>query len=554
MEENSNKKVEKDAIYRTKSQNILRFRNLLMDGFIEDAIQLQIKIKLDEKDITSHVQDAFNFHMQEKNFRNALELVIKFPSLKADTYQICNEEWGKLNSEKKYEEAARWAKEQALNDGEIIQSARRAYSQFIENEKVEDAIRVMEEFNLSKTDLMAETMAAYNNAFKAEEFYQAALIGEKFNFSKNRTLLAATKACTAAIEKSNFENATKILNEFSLLSDDTIGVLAENDAKMFLRLILEKFVEPLLMEGSSDVIHDFAVITGIHQRTFNNFFLNEFLQEFFRILICVHNILLNNDRAKQAKIILENFNLFEMPLPTELMDSLLEKAEEYHGTLLKLGDLLGALSFKDDYGLFDKHVGKDGAEGAYKKVGEFVTKALEKGDIQLAQRAIEEYRLHDIIVNEAVFTAVANILKEDKYEEAFAIQKIFKLDLSKEKIYDDLVNRFSELMFRKDYNLAAEFAETFRINKVYIDEAAFKAWKREFEAQKYNVALNLKKQYKIPKKRTLSVATKVYWKFREKKDFAFAISIRRTYGIPLNIVQLIVEFVMWLFVPSPGKK
>jgi len=532
-----------DDIDFVAEDNIQQFSSLLLKGSIEEAIQLQRQDKFNDKDILPHVKDAFITHKQAGNFRHAFEIAKQFKFIQEDPKPICIEEWNRLNNEGKFEVAAQWAKEQGLSDVEIERSSIMAYKKYIRDEKVEDALRVLDDYNINKENLLNETIAEFERAYTSGEYHKAAFLGKKFNLSENQTFTSAIKACTSAVKNEDFELTEKIIKNFNLFSDDTFKIIKEKDAESFLLFMLKNFVEPAFSNRNFDLMKNFAKWTNLLNQPFEHNLLKNFLQKFLGISITIHNKLLQNNDVKSAQFILDSFNLFESRITSSLYNSLIEASENYHNSLFKSGDVPGAISFKNKYGLFDTHVLKNSVENMSNLTVPFVISRLEKGDISTARNVLNEYKIPRKKVNEIIFATILNLNNKQKYNEANAIQREFW----DKNIKEFVLNKFYELMDKKRYKEAAEFSRKFRLNKSYIEDSIYKAWKDEFLAHRFSAAFDLKRICKISKKRTLPLATITYWDLIKSNKYRMASIIRKSYGVRINFVQLIKEFFRKLF-------
>jgi len=523
--------------------NLQQFRSLLLEGSIEEAVQLQNQDKFNDKDILPHIKDAFITHKQAGNFRHAFEIAKRFKSIQEDPKPICIEEWNRLNNEGKFETAAQWAKEQGLSNVEIEHSSIMAYKKYIQDGKVEDALRVLDNYILNKEDLLGETIAEFDRAYTSGEYHKAAFLGKKFGLSENQTFTSAIQACTSAVKNEDFELAEKIIKNFNPFSDDTFKIIQEKDAESFLLSMFKNFIEPAFSNRNFNLMKNFTKWTNLLNQPFENNLLKNFLQKFLGISIAIHNKLLQNNDVKSAQFILDSFNLFESRITSNLYNSLIEASENYHNSLFKNGDVLGAISFKNKYGLFDTHILKNSVENVSNLTIPFVISKLEIGDISTARNVINEYKIPRKKVNEIIFATIINLNNKQKYNEANAIQREFwDKDIKK-----FVLDKFYELMDKKRYKEAAEFSRRFRLNKSYTEESIYKAWKEEFLSHRFSAAFDLKRICKISKKRTLPLATITYWDLIKSNKYRMAGIIRQSYGVRINLVQLIKEFFRKLF-------
>jgi len=525
------------------ADSLEKFQALLIKGSIKDAVDLFHEERFTKAEYLPIVKSAFNKHKKENNFRHAIKIAEEFTDIDEETRPLCLEELKQLTRAGDFKEAALWAKEQNLSDTETGQSAKMAYIKFIQQGKIDEAFRVLDEFELDKQELLNETIVEFNHAYEAKKYYEAAIIGDKFNFSRVRTLTAAVQATVAAIEKENYQKAIKVIYEFYLTSDNSISLLHEKEAKEFFAYLSDNFIEALFAKGNLKLLQEFTDKTDFLIKPADNDLVKNFFQKFLTVAVNTHNKNLNNDDLKSSQFIVEAFHLFDLPLSTELRNSLIETAEKYHHSLLKAGELDNAIAFKNKYELFSKNILKDSMDNSWKEAALFTVKILEKGDLRSARIAKDAYKIPEYLVNDSIYAAISNLMRECKYKEVFKIQREMKLDRSKKKIHEGLMNMFHDIMNQRDYEIAAEFGELFSLNRSFIEDAAFKAWLTEFRNKKYDEAMELKKRYKISKKKMVPAATQAYWKFMETKEYDMASHIRKRYGVHLSFGQLIMEFI-----------
>jgi len=528
-------------------EQLKKFNMLLMTGAIQEAAKFYSDENLLNTDLKPIVKKAFNAHNQKGNWRHAIRIAEEFEFIDEDLKHLKIEEYLRLTKTGEFEEAARWAQEHKLSDMEISQAAKLSYKSYIQKGEVDEAFRVLDEFNLDPKELLNETIVEFNTAYENKEYYKAAVIGDKFNFSRVRTLTAAVQACVSAINNEDYSQFVRIIFEFLLFREKSVNLLHEKEAKEFFCFVIENFVEPAFSKGNLKILQEFAEKSDILVRSFEHEAIIDFVKEFSKTAVTHHNKALNSDDLKTSRFILDTFRLFEAPLPTEIRASLIEASEKYHNSLLKAGELDKAIEFKNHYGLFEKHILRESMEKGWKEAALYVIKILEKGDLRSARKALDEYKVPEYLRNDAVYQAISNLMNEQKYEVVFAIQKEFKLDRSKRKVSEGLLNMFHELMNRREYIIAAEFGELFHLNKTFIEDAAFKAWQKEFRNKNYDSAEKLKKKYKISRRNTLPLATQTYWSFMENKDFSMAVHIRKSYGVRLSFGQIFMEFLRRIF-------
>ena len=529
------------------SDHYSQFGKLILNGSVEEAVKKKINYELIERDIFPYVKEAFEIHKQQGNFRCALEIAKHFKFVNANEKLLCHDEWKRLHEAGEYDEAIQWAKANNLSKVELNRTALMAYRKHIQEHNIEEAVRILEEYSLDKKDILNETILEFDHACNSGEYYSAAILGKKLKFSTSRTLHAAIQACISAIKNEDFELAIKIIGEFDLIDENLITIFQENEIEEFFLCVLNSFIKPLFLKGNYKLLIDFVNQVGLVGREFKHNIFKNFVQNIYEIAINTHNKLLQHDELKSAQFICNSLNLFAAPVPKGIYTSLVETCENYHNSLIKNDDLSKAISIKNIYSLFNKNVTEDGIDNVLKLVALFIVRALKRQQIKPALEAIKEYTIPEYLVNDSVFKAFMDLMNAKKYKNAFTIQKEFKVDRSKKKIHEQIMDKYYELMNEGEFSVTAELAKQFYLDKFYYDESTYKAWEKEFRAHNYDIAWVLKKRYKIPKMKMLPLATRYYWNYINEKDFETAVSIRTVYRVRLSFGQLLKEFFSSLF-------
>jgi len=530
-----------------EKDHVKNFREMLLSGSIVEAASYMREHELNEQIVSHNVREAYEVYKATEEYRLALRIAEEFNFAEQDVLAMKIAEWNRINREKKFEEAAEWAKKQDLSGVEIGRSAKMAYEQYIRDNKTDDALRIIDRYGLSKDELISLTIAEFNRAFGKGEYYKAAMLGMIFNFSISRTLSAAVKACLSAMENENFTMAVDIVDRFKLFSDNAIENVAQVEMEKLLKNLLENLVEPAFEKGKIQLMHEFAQKTGLINFSFQHSILKNFEKYFLRAAVQSHNRLLQNNDGKSARFVKDSFDLFSAPIPYELYSSLIESAEKYHDSILQSGELTGAVAFKNEYGLFTRFTIENSKKTAAQQAAQFIIKSLEKADILSAKRAITEYQVPKELINNAVFSAVMSLGAQRIFDKAFSVLDEFEVKISGEGDRFRVVNLFQVLMNEKQYLPAVEFAKRFHLQKSLIEKSAFKAWLNEFNEQNFDTALDIKSDFKLAKRLTLPLARKTYRKFMDSKNYILARTIRKDYGVPIGITGWIFELICILF-------
>ena len=548
MEDISSQDQSQNGDHASVEEKIQHFRELLLNGEIEEAVQFRDANDLPEQTVNHNTRDAFDLHKETLELKTALKIAKKFGFPESEIQSVVLAEWNKLNKEKEYESAAEWAAAEGLADVEIHRSAKMAFEDYLQNDKSNEALDILEKYNLPKEELLGFAIAEFNKAFTAGQVYKAAMLGKVFNFSASRTLSAAIRACIASLSENQDEyRAIELMTEFKLGKDEVFGAILEKDAEKLLDNIKQLLIEPSFAAGKFQLMLELAEAMQLLRREILNKYLKDLSQFYLKEGVKAHNAMLKKGDVKPARMLRDSLNLFVAPIPYENYCTLVEAAEKYHKSLLENDDLAGALAFKKEYGIFDKYKTKKSKEVAAQHGAVFVEKSLEKAQIQPAIMAINEYGVPKEMVNDSVFSAVLDLIEKKSYKDAFAIKNEFQFNITKDKDRARVTGTFKEMMQEKEFEPASEFAKLFRMPRSMIQETAHKEWQLVFNAKKYNEALEIKKRFKIDRKLTLPLAKKRYWSYMNSKEYRMAVSIRNAYRVSIGLIQWIKEFILLLF-------
>lgn len=548
MTENSNQNQSQKSDQLSEEEKVQHFRELLLNGKIEEAVQFRNDNELPEQAVNHNTKDAFELHKETLDLKFALQIAKSFDFSESDIQSVVLAEWNKLNKEKQYEAAAEWASENGLADVEIQRSARMAFEDYLQDDKSNEALEVLEKYNLPKDQLLGFAIEEFNRAFTSGQVYKAAMLGKVFKFSESRTLSAAIRACIASLSESQDANqAIKLMSTFKLGSDEVFNSILEKDADKLVDFIKQFLIEPSFSTGKFQLMLELAEAMQLLRSQILNEYLRDLAQFYLKEGAKAHNALLKKGEIKPARMLRDSLELFTAPIPYENFCSLVGAAEDYHKTLLKNDDLTGALAFKKEYGIFDKYKTKKSKEVSAQHGAIFVEKSLEKAQIQPAIMAISEYGVPKELVNDSVFSAVLDLIEKKSYKDAFAIKDEFQFNITKEGDRARVSSTFKEMMREKEFDPALEFSKLFRLPRGMIQETAHKEWQQIFNAKKYDQALEIKNKFKIDRKLTQPMAKQRYWAYMNSKEYRVAAVVRKAYAVSIGLTQWIKEFILLVF-------
>ncbi|MFC1554244.1 hypothetical protein ACFL7D_06400 [candidate division KSB1 bacterium] len=523
------------------------FRELLLNGKIEEAMDFMHRNEVPEQSVNQIVQEAFSLHKETEQFDLALLMTQHFNLSEEERRGVIVSEWNRLNKVEEYEEAVKWAVKNELSDSEVIRSAKMAYEKYISENRVDEAISILETYEISKEDVLAFTINHFNTAVENEENYKAAILGETFNFSAKRTYISAMKVCEENMTEGNLADAVKILQKFKFFVIDVYSEIPDNDYREFLKNLLAKLVSPGFKKKKFSLMRDMSkeFLFNVNNKDVKIF--EDFSREFYKYAIKAFNSMLENDDEESAEFLQDSFNLFTAPVSFELYSSMIIAAEKFHFSILKAGDLNEAIKFKSKFSLFSQNTIESSKNTMIHQGSSFFILALKKGKISDAKRAIDEYRLSKEIVIDSVFKAVFSLLDNKEHSRVNEVLDNFSTNFSNEENKIRAVNKFNELMQEKSFLFAGEFALKLKLKKNLIDDAAYKAWHSEFLDGKYDEALEIREKFKINKKNTMNVIRETYNDLMNKQEYTAAIVLRKEYSMPIGFTEWLQELLRVIF-------
>ncbi len=526
---------------------IAEFRNMLLNGAIEGALQFSKENSLPIEKIKEVVVEIIHTFLDLGEYQNGIKVSKLFRYEGSANDELIIGEWKNLQNQKKFEDAAKWAIEQNMSSVECLRSARAAYEQYIKEGNIESATRMIEEYKLKKEELLAFTIDEFNNAYGTGDYLKAALLGEKFNFSRERTIQSSLKACVKALSDMDYKTAFKMIWEYKLLSNEIFKMIGETEGSKFTEEIYGKFVEPALNKGQYVSIVEFVECADLFNLNFDQISQKEFLQKFQTKVVFEHNSLLQNDKFSQAKYLRDSLNLMGKDLPRDLYNQIINSAEEFHNSCLIKCDLEMALSVKSEYGLYTNITTDSSNSEMLNALAKFIHKSLLKGSFQPVSSAVSEYRISETLFNTILVEGILSLFDRDLHKLGFKVFDSFEIKINDEETKTKIINKYKDLLRKKDYLLAVEFAIKFKLNRNFIEEAAYCAWEEKFTKKKYDEAFNIKTEYKIPKKRFHPLAKSVYFELMDAGEIRLAVSIRKIYRLPISLAEWFTEIIKLFF-------
>ncbi|MCP4726216.1 MAG: hypothetical protein GY863_14325 [bacterium] len=526
---------------------IKEIRELLLKGSVIEAFQVRKESEIDKEELEKTVIEVINSYRDMGEYRDAVNIAEQFKITGNNIENLLLTEFKRLHGERNYEEAAKWASDKKMSGVEVKRSATMAYEDYLKSGNTEGAFKMMDTFSLKKEELLAMTIEEFNNAFAHGHFLKAAMLGDRFNLSRERTISSSLRACMKSIDAGELDIAIKMIGDFKLINNEVFEAVSEVEANRFFTEIFEKFIRPSIEKGKFKAIVDFAENSNITEQKFEYIPQKEFLQKFYAISASAHNKLLDNLEEQPARYMKDSLGMLKKDFPRELFRQVVKSAEKYHNNLLEKGDLQKALSIKEEYGLFSKSATGESIDELHQQASKFVVKSITGGDLSAARTVIKEYNLPLNFSNLAIIAGITGLLDKDNHKKAFEVLDNFEISMADEESKVKITLNYRELMGQKKYLIALTYATKIRMNKSFVEEAAFRAWEEKFLGKRFDEALEIRRQHKIPKKQMIPVAAVYYKNYMETGEYRLASSIRRTYSVRISLGEWLVEFFMLMF-------
>lgn len=523
------------------------FRDLLRKSHVDDASTWITNHDYTSEQVNVVVHEVFQELIRFRNFPTALEVGRKFEFSKMVLEPLYLAEWSRLCEEKRYEDAAEWAKEQGMSAFDVTRAGNLAYEWYLKKNELEKAIEILRKYKLDKENLVRVTIPEFNRALKENEFYKAAVLGREFNFSTKRTNTAAIRAMFKALKTDDFEFAADIQYRFGLISDTVFDSIGEKEAMEFKNNLISHLSSKAFTKGRLNTLKRIVDDSSLLTKTFSSKDILEIKEKLIQQAITAHNSFMKTKDAGAGQFIFKMFDLFNTADGYNAFHSVIEEAFIYHNELLRIGDINRALDVKNQYNLLTKYDFEDLGPSAREEAAAFVVKCMEKGDHKTSKMVISEYRIKPEMIEDALFKLVFQLAGIGKYKDAVSIVYDFSNLIRINQLREKIVLLFKRLTDAGEYLIAADFAVAMDLNRDFVDDASSRAWIRLFKADKHEVALEVKRKYKIPKRYTQEAATKAYWVYINNKDYEMAVHVRKSYRVQISLTQWIMELLSIIF-------
>ncbi|MFC1553326.1 hypothetical protein ACFL7D_01720 [candidate division KSB1 bacterium] len=538
---------------KRRSDPMQYFSDLIFAGLVDEAEEIQKKNHLYKKKVEPVVLEAFYYHKGKKNNRIAINIGLKYELGHNLIDPLFLSEWNRLIENEQYEEAAEWAKNQNLSNIEVYHSAILTYTTFLKKDRTEEALRIYFDYHIKREDVFEITLTHFNKSFKKREYLTAAILGKTFEFAFKRTSSAAVNAAIAALRDDKQDEFLGIIKKFEIYTDDVFNEISHGEAENFTKLLFDNLIQPCFRERNFKVLNTLVEKSAMLTTPYDNETLKLIVSKFIGHSVKVHNVLMQENKVKEARLFQKSFDLFSLPLSEKWYVSMVDEAITVHKKYLADNNFDGAIAIKNEYFAQTYRMDSNQKEAVINDSARFIIKSVERGDIESARKALYEYKIPSQLVDDAVLTAIFNLIKTKKYKTALAIVDDFDIKARDQKIEERLRSIYMYLLDVTEYLFAAELALISNLKKTHVEEAALRAWKGVFRDNQFDKAYEIKAKYKLHQKLTLKTATRKYWEYLDYKEIEYAVRIRKDYKVPLTFGQWLREMMRLIFNPNKTK-
>lgn len=496
---------------------------------------------IEDDDFYSLIEKCYYELNKSKEFSKAIDICETFDLGFQKIQEAASQQYREYLSQGKYIEAINWGMDYQLPLNELQQSALRAFENYIASGKIAKAIDIKDRFKLPKESISNLTINAFNKTFGIGSYEIAAQLGREFNLSKKRTIVAAVKALTNMMAKERFDKIVQYEKWYNIFSDSAFELLSEKDINVFISAFIDNFIKSYLGDNNINYLHEVIDDINILKGRFNNPFIIKLINSMFFELTNKHNQYLCDRNIAEAITMKENFELMDDLNTNELKNSIIETAQQTNKNLVQEDDFKQALRIKNEYRLYDHNIIQNSLEFVNDVSTIILKKAFDKGDIQLVNSVIQDYKTSIGFVREEAAKYIPALIKNDKFSETFEIIEKLKININDSALHELGLSVFEKSFRAKKYELASNIAMHFDIREGDALKAAFFSWQRKMQRYEFDDALKLKKKFKLSAKATQDVAKETYRKLTNEGKKDQAKKMKRAYRISFSILDWIKD-------------
>ena len=164
-----------------------------------------------------------------------------------------------------------------------------------------------------------------------------------------------------------------------MFSDSALIDLSEKDQTTIINTFLNGAIKANLFSNKLDVVKDIVHDIGLFDTKHSNKLLTAMVKNILLALVDSHNKNLSEGNVAEAMELLDGYGLLDNDRPTEIRETIIRTAQEYHNALMKKYDYESAQRIRTHYKLFDRNVIVDSLHEGSTASLEFLEEAINKG-------------------------------------------------------------------------------------------------------------------------------------------------------------------------------
>lgn len=522
------------------------FENIVA-GNLQRADSLKQQAELSIVDIKEVVDKAFNQLMKAKENLLAIKVSDHYNLPIEFRLEAVQLEFRNLSKNREYEKAIEWGIKYKLPIGEINTVAIKAFNDALNRKEVNRAIEIKRKYEIPTSQVSSNGLHWFNVFFERKEFVKALQMGQEFEVSRKRTITAGLRGYHQLLHAKELDNFIRLESEYGVLGDRDVMQLDDGDIKQFNQVFISNVVKELLSQEKWDKLSSIVNKLKLYEKKDNNPMLVLLVRSMAEEVILVHNQVLDSSRYDEAIKLCESFQLLSELPSSEVRNKLIETAEKTHHKLIAEDNLQTAKIIKENYGLFNDNLLSDSMEKAYNVMTASFKKLLEAGEIEKALYVTKEYGLPKNKIRETASMAIVDLLRNRKFVEAFETVSSMKIPTDNQAFQAEAHTAFGEAFDNGQMELAANLGHHFKLRDQRVTDAGFVLWKKQMMSGKYKQAYKLKKTHKIPKKMTEPIVRELYDDLVEQNETEQAVYLRNEYNISISVWNWMLEMVKKVF-------
>ncbi|MFC1513626.1 hypothetical protein ACFL5P_01325 [candidate division KSB1 bacterium] len=520
----TNNKSAKDSIYKAMLEDDLSKAELIEKNNNFSALE-----------ITGVAERAFSQLMKTQDYIVAIKVAERYSLPIEKKLEAISAQFRSLAKNKDFERAIDWGLKYRLPGNDINNVSVRAFISALEKKEVEKALEYKRKYNIPHNLIAHTALQTFNQFFERRKYIEALYLGQDFEISRKRILTAGVRGYHQVLKDNDISKFFTIEKLFKVLIDRDIEQIDESDFNNFAETFNNLVVKKLILENRTSYLADIINKLDFFNNRENNRLIDILFKQSAEQIAEAHSQLIDQDRYDEAFKLVESFHLLSSDISPETKIALISSAESAHHKLIEKNNINGAKIVKDNYSLFEKNIIANSLEKVTQITLEYLEKALQNAEIDNVKKVIEEYQLSKDEIKVVITKSLIKLLKSRKFLESFTIIKNLNPAVTFQEIQEQAKESFSESYEAGQLELAANLAFYYKLNDPKAVKAGFIIWKRYIEDEKFKEALEIKKRLKLPRKLVEPVLKDVYAELIEDKKSNMAQKLRMDYRLKLSV-------------------